>query len=113
MTDRELLEAAARAAGMALMWSRVEDVSPVRADTMGSWNPLHYDDDALRLAVKLQLTVCNEHLSAGVAYCTGPDGESYPEVGAQVDTGEPLCADDYAATRRAIVRAAAALAPER
>jgi hypothetical protein len=53
--------------------------------------------------------VCNEHLSSGVAYCNGPDGESYQEIGAMIDSGEPLCAEDYATTRLAIVRAAAAI----
>ncbi|MEY4636536.1 MAG: hypothetical protein RJA55_2334 [Acidobacteriota bacterium] len=99
MTDRELLDAAAKAAGMK---------KGTCFDEYGDlWNPLTDDGDALRLAVKLQLTVCNEQLSAGVAYCIGCDGDIYPAVSAMTDTGGALCEADYAATRRAIVRAAA------
>jgi hypothetical protein len=76
------------------------------------WNPLTDDGDALRLAVRLQLNVCNEHLNAGVAYCTrslpgaGLDEDRYPEVRSGTNENEVIDAD-YAATRRAIVLAAA------
>lgn len=111
--DRELLALAAKAAGY-----------PIHSDAwacgpggvkpqlyMGNrgpvWNPLDDDGDALRLAVKLQLTVCNEHLEAGVAYCTDAMDRSYPEVRPLVDTGKAITDQDFSATRRAIVRAAA------
>lgn len=76
-------------------------------DMLRRWNPLTDDGDALRLAVKLGLTVCNEHLSAGVAYCTGVDGTAYPTAPSMMDTDDEINEADYAATRRAIVRAAA------
>lgn len=116
-TDRELLEMAAKAAGMVIMGEQ-----QARRDRLGCghiglwvtdktggdntcWNPLEDDGDALRLAVKLGIDV----------YADIP--KNYP--------GAPNCAeaqrvdvliiedfaahngDIYAATRRAIVRAAA------
>lgn len=63
MTDRELLELAATAAGVAVHhWSHVDcpdcpDAVPVLTDGINTeivvWNPLLDDGDALRLAVKL------------------------------------------------------------
>ena len=115
MTDRELLESAARAAGYTLhIWgakgaecvSRMDTLRPTR------WNPLEDDGDALRLAVKLQLTVCNEHVNAGQVYCMRGD-EAFPSVESGTICDGPVAnhviPEDYAATRRAITRAAAAI----
>lgn len=68
MNDRELLELAARAAGMNIQRSRLDD--PLHRDFLMNgegvrnpgqcsfpWNPLTDDGDALRLAVKLNFTV--------------------------------------------------------
>ena len=92
MNDRELLERAAKAAGIELEW----DGPPAnwrpmyyQGKTYHGWNPLADDGDALRLAVKLGLW---EPVMFGHRTEIAPDG------------------DIYAATRRAIVRAAAALA---
>jgi hypothetical protein len=97
MTDRELLEAAAKAAGV-YYWIE-DDVALTHGhEGPGSirvWNPLTNDGDALRLAVKLRLL--DEHAAF--------THELAVQMGA---TDNP-----YAATRRAIVRAAAALAPKR
>ncbi|QDX22559.1 hypothetical protein FP568_15720 [Pandoraea pnomenusa] len=126
MTDRELLELAAKAAGLTSLTEWSEKIRDHDSPHYGmpalheagiggqcfSWNPLLDDGDALRLAVKLQLTVANEHLSAGVAYCirsksdNGIAEDTFPEVRSGNDESE-LIPDDYAATRRAIVRAAA------
>lgn len=73
------------------------------------WNPLEDDGQALRLAVKLQITVCNEHLSAGCVYCTAGADWSGPKVDARWPQQQAVVEGDYAATRRAIVRAAAAI----
>ena len=82
MTDREMLELAARAAGNGFV--------------IGYWNPLTDDGDALRLAVKLEmeLKVYNTSAHAASAKCERSVCAS--------EKGDP-----YAATRRAIVRAAA------
>ena len=92
MTDRELLELAAKAAGMYFdkyqeCWYENGEMS------RPTWNPLTDDGDALRLAVKLRLILKNRDDLAD-AYSM-----EYSE--------KTLPADPYAATRRAIVRAAA------
>ena len=98
MSDRELLELAAKAAGIA-EFSHCElcGGTPAlycRTEPLGLWAPLTDDGDALRLAVKLGLTIA----CPGVARDEGDHLEFVSE-----DT-EP---DDHAATRRAIVRVAA------
>jgi hypothetical protein len=91
MTDRELLEAAAKAAGVVGFW--VDAGSNVGSDSEPViWNPLTDDADALRLAVKLGLIV-----ECGRAWISR-HGPMF---------GEDVLPDPYAATRRAIVRAAA------
>ena len=105
-TDRELLELAAKAAGLRI------DKSPYSGggagnngfDLLGNamldwhnnvrWNPLTDDGDALRLAVKLRMDVVF--------------GANYAIVNGDVqDPTVNNAGDPYAATRRAIVRAAA------
>lgn len=108
MTDRELLELAAKAAGVKkTMWSDKYHIPPfpdgsIRVKPNG-WNPLTDDDDALRLAVKLGLNIMQM-----------PDcAEPWVDVcGAESDADELYGADPYAATRRAIVRAAAEIGKE-
>jgi hypothetical protein len=89
MSDRELLELAAKAA-------EIKDWVDGWSDKF--WNPLTDDGDALRLAVKLGLDVCqNVYGSETWVIAVGRDVEA-----------DYLHGDDsYAATRRAIVRAAA------
>ncbi len=90
MTDRELLENAAKAVGGGA-WH------PLTHDTPnGRWNPLTDDGDALRLAVKLGIVIDVGSVAAH-AYKDGPG------------VVEIYGSDPYAATRRAIVRAAAAI----
>lgn len=112
MTDRELLENAAKAAGINLA-PEGNEVGPAHFDGVGlvkysnsgfvtfKWYPLTDDGDALRLAVKLGI-------------CFGPnfDGDKAVANGgefSQFHAVEVFDADRYAATRRAIVRAAAAI----
>ena len=107
MTDRELLEMAAKAAGIAGGWDKYAKVF-VPAEGRIFWNPLTDDGDALRLAVKLTLMSCSGHQT----YTHSPDiwhawamteAEAYyHSVEYSRSSGDP-----YAATRRAIVRAAA------
>jgi len=108
MTDRELLELAAKAAGLQEWGWMADTLTHVVNNQFVSWEPLTDDGDALRLAVKLQLTVANEHVSAGVAYCTDVDDNVFQVVRSGGNQSEVI-AEDYAATRRAIVRAAAAI----
>jgi hypothetical protein len=92
MTDSELLELAAKAAGL-------EVVTPTML-AYGQWNPLTDDGDALRLAVKLQIHMAKYDNYASACQL-GSDREDEEVVW---DHEEP---DPYAATRRAITRAAA------
>ena len=98
--DRELLEAAARAAG--IRWDRDSEVWYGEPFVRCDWNPLIDDGDALRLAVQLNIGVMSAQYTGRTCvwiYCKGKDGEFFEEHGADI----------FAATRRAIVRAAAAI----
>jgi hypothetical protein len=95
MTDRELLELAAKAAGLTILSWPQEDYAVVQnGDRQCGWSPLAFDSDALRLAVKLRMSIVF--------------GANYVIVDNNVQAPTINNADDpYAATRRAIVRAAA------
>ena len=102
MTDRELLEKAAKAAGWSARQSAFRAnnfVVEFEPDSWTAWNPLTDDGDALRLAVKLGLVVAAHKNYAIVSLPY--EGEALCHV--------PIAKDPYAATRRAIVRAAAAM----
>lgn len=115
MTDAELIEAAASAAGYRMDGPAEPHVAfdakgaLLRVNEHGGhslWNPLTDDGDALRLAVKLRLNI--EHMETMSRKTYGincwPVGRG--DCGVTQDEG----LTDYAgATRRAIVRAAAAL----
>jgi hypothetical protein len=111
--DRELLEKAAKVAGMEHMrWSGPMGLSrmldPSRPATTGSigpyWNPLTDDGDALRLAVKLGL----DDMLVLTVGCSGASVEFDNRVECSYEAHEHS-GDPYAATRRAIVRAAASI----
>ena len=101
MTDRELLEMAAKAAGYEIVGIAHKHIAQgvgeddlLMANDRGGdsvWNPLTDDGDALRLAVKLNM------MEEG----SKPFCELMWRLSTETGT------DDYAATRRAIVRAAA------
>lgn len=100
MTDRELLELAAKAAGIEVT-AVVADGIPHRFGA-GYWNPLTDDGDALRLAVNLGITVGPESPDVvGKSLCrVSWDNRSR-------SLGEYGGGSTMEATRRAIVRAAA------
>lgn len=100
-SDRELLEMAAKAMGERVPPRFYPDGSAVLLSGQ-CWNPLTDDGDALRLAVKLRLSLSVDDRPAGVVRVYVPDDK----VPAQ---DEPATPDPYAATRRAVVRAAAEL----
>jgi len=98
MTDREMLELAAKAADYSVItWQH--DKFICKDKNSGDhktfhWNPLNDDGDALRLAVKLRLDVDHNQEQA----CVYGNG-----VAVEIPEGSDPCK----ATRRAIVRAAA------
>jgi hypothetical protein len=103
MSDRTLLELAAKAAGIKALrdphgvWRDCTGFDPALNIFAGeSWNPLESDADAFRLAVKLNLHITN--------------GEEFAWASSQrFDVSEPFAGDSFAATRLAIVRCAAAI----
>lgn len=103
MTDRELLERAARAAGIQGQYARVhqtygdEWVDGIETGARTFWNPLRDDGDALRLAVKRGI---------GIIQHRGWGQVMHPTLG-RIDFKHEQ--DATAATRRAIVGAATAL----
>ena len=116
MTDKELIELAAKAYGFGdpegnFIWTESE--YPRGSKTSGAlwnymgwcetaelWNPLTDDGDALRLAVKLRLMV---NVCPYIIIAT--DGNTHAE--------EETCKQsDAKATRRAITRAAAQIGKE-
>ena len=107
MTDREMLELAAKALGMpeAPKQYRIADGLPIVITYMGKpWNPRTDDGDALRLAVKMGMRV---YIYPG--HGDGVTVAACDVVGKVLGKGarEGHNSDPYAATRRAIVRAAA------
>lgn len=102
MDDRKLLELAAKAAGYDINFNEpVNDWYPHGYDSDGNvakwWNPIKCDGDALRLAVTLEMAV--------TVYCVCTDAQAYGKGSIRETDGT----DNYATTRRAIVRAAAAI----
>ena len=98
MSDRELLEFAAKAAGL----HRCENYYTDAAGNHVDWNPLADDGDALRLMVRLRLEprfIDNSHSNG--AEPSRVTLHNFAGIVENID-GDPL-----AATRRAIVRAAA------
>ena len=94
-TDREMLEWAAKAAGIELDW--IDDVAYYRNERGGHsrFMPLADDGDAMRLAVKMYI------------YIQPLEGAKETRVLGSEWFVEGHGADPLAATRRAIVRAAA------
>lgn len=106
MTDRELLEYAAQAAGYKLDHFDANGLYwPWCVELGDNWCPLTDDGDALRLAVKLNIVIweCAQYDRAMAEVRYGASRGEY---------WEPSGDDPYAATRRAIVRAAAAIGKE-
>jgi hypothetical protein len=101
MEDRELVEMAAKAAGIVGTWHRSGFVA-YSGWGGGLFNPLTDDGDALRLAVKMGIYV---HCGAGsmVTSAIG-DGDEW--------VIENWSNDPTSATRRAITRAAAQIGKE-
>lgn len=105
MTDRELLEAAAEAAGIAIEW---DGDLPIPFGSSIEWNPLTDDGDALRLATKLRLNITfTSELGRGFK---NEFMQVAPRSLGHLAEFGPLGSDPSATLRRAIVRAAAAMA---
>jgi hypothetical protein len=105
MTNSELLRMAAYAARIKLSWDVSGRVCWLESSRK-AWNPLTDDGDALRLAVNLGIEIGNYHQY----------GRALATIGCTRGVGEfwEINPDDHcAATRRAIVRAAAEIGKTR
>ena len=121
MTDKELLELAAKAAGIEIRGNANKWIAQgvteldllVWNDRGGDsvWNPLTDDGDALRLAVKLVMDI--EFIWDDVPEDTAIACVRVTEIGGGGYAIEELGFDPCAATRRAIVRAAAEIGKEK
>jgi hypothetical protein len=102
MTDRELLERAAKAAGIDVICGH-DELGLYPGGMVGPWNPLTDDGDAFRLAVKLGMIVEVNigRLEPFTRVSVEPFGDFEEEHRGHAEH----------ATRRCIVRAAAAMAP--
>lgn len=96
MNDQELLELAAKAAGINLVGGNWD------SDRMENWNPLNDDGNTLRLAMRLRITISPSHIGDPCVTAYAPDWKL--KAAEQVD--DDICV----AARRAIVRVAAAMA---
>ena len=110
-TDRELLELAAKAAGIELAWHKNAAPTHRISGVDYFWCPMDSDGDAFRLAVKLRIDVIHywgQVLDEGqspfveAVHCER-DVVNFPGV------FEDIGSDGFASTRRAIVRAAASI----
>ena len=121
MNDRELLEAAAKAAGMETRWDQQRGSThgfirarvPGGGDAFPVWSPLTDDGDALRLAVSLGLSVepypYYMQPKHSVIVKQRRHGDMMRESNPTECVELHRDSDPMGATRRAIVRAAAAL----
>ncbi len=101
MNDRDLLELAAKAAGIEL--ANYDDYGKgflvrdgIEHGALYVWNPLKDDGDALRLAVRLNFDI---YIGEGCTFVS--DNKNNNSMSGPHDD------DPYAATRRAVVRKAA------
>jgi hypothetical protein len=99
MTDRELLELAAKAIGLPECGWMGPAFMYVKDNTFIDWNPLSDDGDAFRLAVKLEIAI-NPFAGKTVFLHTESGRLGHEKWDCWDD-------DPYAATRQAITRAAA------
>ena len=100
MTNRELLEMAAKAIGGE--FDHGAECITMDGIEFNQWNPLEDDSDALRLAVAMRIDIGFHGKDGMYAQSQAHLGECQG-AGGEFDCG----LDDYALTRRSIVEAAA------
>lgn len=112
MTDRELLELAAKAVGIKVNAARQAERDDAGmghhglwTTTTTNWNPLTDDGQALCLAVKLRITI-DQSWRTKVEVVWRPEYQAFTYHVDLIGDGAP---DREEATRRAIVRAAACI----
>ena len=110
MTDKELLELAAKAAGIEYNDRYGKGLWVGEFYSGNEWNPLTDDGDALRLAVKLGISITPYPIYQPEKHSVIAKQRRVSDTMREANPSEVLemyGKDPYAATRRAIVRAAA------
>jgi hypothetical protein len=116
MNDKELLKFAAKAAGMYPQGFQLDDEEQIFYEKkrgislawgVGWWNPLTDDGDALRLVVKLNFRLECMTLQTAASTFDRKISEPVDHTIEKERVRWPFEQCPYAATRRAIVRAAA------
>lgn len=108
ISDREMLELAALAAGIKYKWKQEDyaygDFGIIPKGWRRCWNPLRSDEDAFRLMVQLKLRINYDTvIEYDVVEVLGPEQDDF-----SCDCTTYTIEDDQcAAVRRAIVHAAA------
>lgn len=123
MTDRELIEAAAKAIGLDAQWFPSCQCLLRSGSTVvegGLWNPMQSNSSALDLLLKLRLSIESDaNIQVGTysyggyvegEYASGVEVWFVKKDATTVQASEVYGNDPGAATRRAIVRCAAMLA---
>lgn len=112
MNDRELMEKAARAAGYEI-WTDCNG-SVYTGDPEMPWNPLKNDGDAFRLMCDLNIMVRFQNKDSAVVefdiWADGEDGFFYCDASREINVNDIPSGKKSEHLRRAITRAAAALA---
>ena len=111
MDDRTMLELAAKAAGIVVRWHSESYYGPtmeiMEYESGGPpWNPLTDDGDALRLVVAIGFS---DEEGVSIFLADKEDPTVVVRKGGKAGAMELAGNDPYAATRRAITRAAAAI----
>ena len=112
MTDKELLELAAKSIGekyeqIGMNASALYKPRDGYMQPYVEWNPLTDDGDALRLAVKLQIDIEWRDGEVWAYRHASADGECFTAIEAAADHDPEIIGTGDRATRRAITRAAA------
>jgi hypothetical protein len=105
MSNREILELAAKAAGVELAWGGPDKDMARCMDTWESWSPLTDDGDAFRLAAACGIAVTPYPVYEWPKHSVIASRKSLED--SQCEVVERYGSDPLSATRRAIVRAAA------
>lgn len=109
MNDRELLELAAKAAGVVGAWDRMHQtygdmwVEGINTGSPLFWNPLADDSDALRLLCKRSMRIVENHGGAyrAVQFTLNPETDDEAEHEIEIEWPHTPAATRYAITRAA------------
>lgn len=103
--ERDLVNFAAKAAGLTIEWPRVDDMPPSIMPQFAYWRPRTHGDDALALSAALNIQIEYSGPSGGVV----TEVNCYPRGRSDCLVSLPIEDDKVAATRMAIFYSAVLL----